>query len=148
MPIRKGRSERLVSATELAEMGLCEMRVVLNHRHGKRTTPVQRDDMKRGIAAHTRYLEQGRAAAGDRRCFVATCVFGADAEETQTLRMFRDVVLQPRWWGRVLIALYYRLAPSLCEVLDQSPSALVGVRWLLRRVVAGGRRALHARSRS
>ncbi|PZQ01932.1 MAG: hypothetical protein DI587_03705 [Variovorax paradoxus] len=138
----------VVSATELAEMGLCEMQIVLNHRHGKRTTAEQRESMQRGNVAHAAYLAQGKAAKSDQRCFVATCVFGADADETQLLRVWRDVVLMPQVWGRTLIVLYYCVSPTACKLLARSPAALSVARHLLRIAVAHCDRSLQRRRRS
>lgn len=119
---RRSRTERAVSATQLAEMGYCEKRMLLAHRLGERTTLAQRQGRARGNEAHLRYFAQG-AAARDRRCFIASCVFGPEALETQQLRGYRDAVLLPRWWGRRLVSLYYRVAPSLCRLLERWPAA-------------------------
>lgn len=135
MRTRRSRTERAVSATQLAEMGYCEQRMLLAHRLGERTTPAQRQARARGDAAHLRYFVQG-AAAKDRRCFIASCVFGPDALETQQLRGYRDAVLMPRWWGRCLVAVYYRTAPSVCRVLERWPAALPLARMALRRFLA------------
>lgn len=128
---RNGRRVE-VSAKALAEMGFCEKRVQLAHLYGDRVTPEQQLARTRGQAAHQRYLEEGMASARDRRCFVATCVFGPEAEETQALRAYRDAVLLHRWWGPWLVAVYYQVAPSVCRVLEWSPMATTGMRWLLR----------------
>jgi len=123
-----------VTATELAEMGFCEMRVLLAHLHGEHTTTEQRKARARGLSAHQQYYEEGKAS-GDRRCFIATCVFGPDAAETQVLRAYRDAVLLPRPWGRWLVQIYYRTAPAVCSFLDRSPAAAAAVRALLRKLV-------------
>lgn len=134
MRSRRSRTERAVSATQLAEMGYCEQRMVLAHRLGERTTPAQRQGRARGNEAHLRYLAQGLAAK-DRRCFVASCIFGPDALETQQLRGYRDAVLLSRWWGRFLVALYYRVAPSMCRLLERWPAALSLTRTALRKLL-------------
>jgi hypothetical protein len=134
MRSRRSRTERAVSATQLAEMGYCEQRMLLAHRLGERTTPAQRQARARGDAAHLRYFAQG-AAAKDRRCFVASCVFGPDALETQQLRGYRDAVLLPRWWGRCLVAVYYRTAPCVCRLLERWPAALSVTRLVLRKLI-------------
>lgn len=131
---RKGPGDE-VSATELAEMGFCEKRIQLAHIYGKHVTPEQREAMARGQVAHKRYLEEGVAATADRRCFVATFVFGQDARETQVLRAYRDAVLLQRRWGRVLVAVYYWVAPTGCRIMERSPRIVVRVRRLLRIVV-------------
>ena len=125
-----------VSATELAEMGFCEKRVQLAHIYGEQATSEQRKAMARGQVAHQRYLEEGLAATADRRCFGATFVFGPDARETQVLRAYRDTVLVRRHWGRVLVAAYYRIAPSVCRVMERLPATVVGARRMLCIVVA------------
>lgn len=135
-----------VSATEMAEMGFCEKRVQLAHMYGEQTTPEQRKAMTRGQAAHQRYLKEGLAATADHRCFVATFVFGPDARETQVLRAYRDAVLLRRRWGRALVAAYYRVAPMGCRVMERSPATVVGVRRLLRIVVARCEKVLGNRS--
>lgn len=142
---RKGPGDE-VSATELAEMGFCEKRVQLAYIYGEQATPEQRQAMARGQEAHQRYLEDGLAATSDRRCFVATFVFGPEARETQVLRAYRDTVLLHRRWGRALVAAYYRVAPTGCRVMERSPATVVGVRRLLRIVVARCEKVLGNRS--
>lgn len=92
--------------------------------------------MARGQVAHQRYWEEGVAATADRRCFVATFVFGPDASETQVLRAYRDAVLLRQCWGRALVAAYYRVAPMGCRIMARSPGIVIGVRGVLRIVVA------------
>lgn len=66
----RARRPDVVSASELAEMGVCERRVLLAHRHGPRRTSAQRGAMRRGLHAHERFHRDGLAAkefAGRRR---------------------------------------------------------------------------------
>ena len=135
MRSRRSTTKRAVSATQLAEMGYCEQRVLLAHRLGERTTLAQRQARERGNEAHLRYFAQGLAAK-DRRCFIASCVFGPDALETQQLRGYRDAVLLPRWWGRCLVAVYYRTAPWVCRLLERWPAGLPLARVMLRSFLA------------
>ncbi|WP_327084829.1 CFI-box-CTERM domain-containing protein [Thauera sp. Sel9] len=74
----------------------------------------------RGRLMHEAYLRHGKSSVADRRCFIATSVFGDDAPETATLRRYRDVVLMRSRWGMCLVDLYYCLRPCLCRVLDHS----------------------------
>ena len=59
---RRARRPDVVSASELAEMGVCERRVLLAHRHGPRRTSAQRRAMRRGLRAHERFHRDGLAA--------------------------------------------------------------------------------------
>ena len=58
----RARRPDAVSASELAEMGVCERRVLLAHRHGLRRTSAQRRAMQRGLRAHARFHRDGLAA--------------------------------------------------------------------------------------
>ncbi len=61
---RRGHGSR-VSATQLAQMGVCEKLVVFEHRHGKRPSEAQRVAIERGLRAHRQFLRQAsRTTAG------------------------------------------------------------------------------------
>jgi hypothetical protein len=124
-----------VSASELAQIGVCERRVKFDRDRGRRRTPEQLQAMERGLRAHKEFYREGQDVprAGG-RCFVATLVFG-EAPETQILRCFRDQVMRPRPLGRRFIVAYYRFAPAVCRFLDRRPSSLPVARALLRAVV-------------
>jgi len=56
-------------------------------------------------------------------CFVASVVYGFDAEETDRLRHFRDTRLTTTGWGRRFIAWYYRsLGPRGAALLRRHPT--------------------------
>ena len=116
---RERRRRTSVSASELAQMGVCERLVVFEHRHGKRSSTEQRAAIRRGLRAHEQFYRDGRdAQTFRRRCFIATTVFG-EGPETEVLREYRDRVLRPHPMGRWLIAAYYRHAPRICLALER-----------------------------
>lgn len=121
----RDRDGSTVSAKELAEMGFCEKRVLLEHRHRRRLTFSQQQAMEGGRRAHAHYYREGVAArsasAADRRCFVAACLFGVSAWETVNLRRYRDAVLRRSRWGGVLVDAYYTFAPIVCVMLRRWP---------------------------
>ena len=132
---KRRRPSASVSASELAQMGLCERLVVFEHRYGKRCLPEQRAAIERGRREHERfYREERTAPAALGRCFIATMVFG-EGPETQTLRAFRDQVLRRGPTGRGLIAIYYRVAPGICRMLERRPWAHSVLRVALQPVV-------------
>jgi len=119
-----------VSASELATMGACERRVVLEHRHGRRVSAAQQDAIRRGSRLHAAFDAQagaGQVGAGS-RCFIATHVFGSRAPQTEALRRYRDGVLRASGPGRLLILWYYRGAPHVCTWLARHPWACAPVR--------------------
>lgn len=46
------------TASQLAEMGYCECKVVLQHRFGMRTSVLRQRAQARGTAEHRRYLDE------------------------------------------------------------------------------------------
>ncbi len=108
-----------LTAKELAEMGFCEKRIQLAHLYGEQVAPEQQLARERGQAGHQRYFEEGMASAQDRRCFVATCLFGQSSREAHALRTYRDTVMLYSRWGRCAVVFYYRIGPAACWILDR-----------------------------
>lgn len=136
---RRSDNGRMVSASDLAQMGRCERLVVFEHLHGSRRTAWQRQARARGLVEHEQFYREGLASTQtDRkgRCFIATCVFG-DAWQTEVLRRFRDEALRPSAWGRRVIRFYYRRAPGICVVLRRWPPLQIPVRMVLGAIATG-----------
>jgi len=55
---RQGRGRASVSASELAQMGVCERLVVFEHHCGKLRTAEQLSAIKRGRRAHRRFYRE------------------------------------------------------------------------------------------
>ena len=131
---------RMVSASDLAQMGRCEKLVVFEHLYGSRRTTRQQRARERGVVEHEHFYREGLAASAQAarkgRCFISTCVFG-EAWQTEVLRRFRDEALRPSAWGRRVIRLYYRGAPSICVVLRRWPPLQVPVRIVLGAIAMG-----------
>lgn len=143
---RKKRKSKTVSASELAQMGVCERLVVFEHHHGRRSTAIQRTATRRGMREHDRFYRDGIGEANRKgRCYIATLVFGEGAE-TGALRSFRDRILRPHASGRRLIGLYYRTAPVLCEVLQRNPWLQPFVRTILKPLVWLAKRSVRGKS--
>lgn len=143
--MRKERRKRpkALSASELAQMGVCERLVVFEHRHGKRSTPAQRAAIRRGLVEHGRFYVNGmRESRKKGRCYIATLIFGF-SWETEALRAFRDRILRPYAPGRWLICAYYRFSPDVCMMLKRWPwlqpvvrAALKPIAWISRVVLS------------
>jgi len=136
---RQKPARNSISATSLATLGLCEHQLGLTLRHGDHKATAQQEVfIARGNVAHERSLHAARAtprgAVTDRRCFIATAVYGPEAEQTNALRAWRDRVLMATRRGRLLIRIYYRLSPRVVHVLDRHPSWMPLVRRLLDRL--------------
>lgn len=79
--------------------------------------------------------------ASDRRCFVASAVYGLDDPRTEELRRFRDARLLPSVVGRFAVRIYYFTSPLLVFALEHLPSLAGPVRRLVDLLRAGLRRA-------
>lgn len=127
--------DEFVSASELAQMGVCERVVRFDALHGRKMTRPRKRSAARGIAEHARFYEESVAAIGARRrkgyCFIATLALG-NCDDTDALRAYRDLVLRRSWFGRWLIGTYYRMGPALCLILGRSPRMLSAVAGLVR----------------
>lgn len=92
-----------VSASELAQMGVCERMVWFDHLYGRRFTPQRRMAAARGQRLHQHFYEQGIRQKQGTRCCVAAHVFGDPSPEVAALRKYRDEVLRSTRYGQVLI---------------------------------------------
>lgn len=133
---RKFRKKaKSVSASELAQMGVCERLLVFEHRYGRRHTAAQRAAIRRGLKEHDLFYRDGVKMSEKRgRCYIATLVFGA-GQETAVLRLFRDRILHPNTTGRWLILAYYKTAPAVCTMLERWPWLQPIVRLMLQPIV-------------
>lgn len=132
---KENKNPYYVPATELASLGYCETKMVLKHRVGDRVTATQQDARDEGNAAHARFDRVARAShnapAADKRCFVATCVYGRDDPRTQALREWRDTTLLAHATGVVLVNIYYIVAPWVVACVVYLPATRPILRWLV-----------------
>lgn len=131
---------RTVSASELAQMGVCERLVLFEHLYGQRRSAQQRKGIAQGNREHRRFFREGQGQPVRKGwCFIATLIYG-DEREVSVLRVFRDRVLRSSIFGRGVILLYYCAAPLVCRMLVGHPWLIRLVRALLRPVVWMGAR--------
>jgi hypothetical protein len=109
----------------------CEQKAVYDQELGDARPLSIRAKAFGGTIEHLRFQAEGQTRqAIDKRCFIASQIYGIDAEETGWLRAWRDRFLVPRRVGRIAVAAYYRVGPMLIP-------ALAGSRLLTHLVRAG-----------
>ena len=117
-----GADTESISAGELAKMGLCEKQIRLRQLLGprkvcSRRAAAQREGVVEHAAMHSAAKNESKSP-----CFIATSIYGIDAAETDFLRDFRDAKLLPKWWGRPLVILYYRVSPLIVTIIERHPT--------------------------
>lgn len=130
------RESEYLPASKLAAMGYCETQMLLEKRYGKRQTKAQAKASREGRQEHARFdrvvvSEHNRTVASsqDKRCFIATAVYGGSDPRTQSLRDWRDLHLAPHWWGRICIWFYYATSPWIAGFLAKHESLARPVRY-------------------
>ncbi len=78
-------------------------------------------------------IDEGCAA--DNETCPAAAVLGENDERLDALRDFRDTTLAESPAGRLLIRTYYRLGPSVCELLESSPALRTRSKALLEALI-------------
>ena len=145
----QSRCDHYVKASELAQLGACERVVRFQMELGRKETAAQAEAVQRGLAAHETFYAESLAVAARSehkgKCFIATLTLGA-GPETAALRAYRDVVLRRSAVGRRFIAVYYRMGPSLCELLRRVPAMQRPVRAALRLLARFAVRAVARRT--
>ena len=139
--------KRFVSASELAEMGFCEKKVLLTHRLGRRVSVARLDAQSMGLEAHGDFHRDAfhvapavKSSVAKPWCFIASELFGQGAWETGALRMGRDRILRKSAAGRAFIGFYYRRSPGIARWLHRHPRSRAISRATLRPVAAVLRR--------
>jgi hypothetical protein len=83
---------------------------------------------KSGLAARAK---AGMDAYDGGSCFIATEIYGREADEVQLLRQLRDRRLLPNKFGRRLVSVYYRVSPSIIPLMRRSSLVRVPLRALV-----------------
>ena len=127
------RKSKWVSASDVGRASYCPHYLELKE---KRTKPSQEsiEARAKGEVSH----EELNLQAEDRRCFVATHLYGSDHPNTCLLREYRDQRLASHTTGRVFITVYYAISPYLVIAARKLPLISRFMRyfvdWNIRRI--------------
>lgn len=120
--------------TDLAALAACERQAAFDHRLGRKRSRAWRRRAEEGENEHRRYSRRlaVEKSMSDPRCFIASAVFGPDANETNALRAWRDLNLLDTAFGRAFVASYYFVSPPIAAVLSRARALRAAARFLLR----------------
>ncbi len=127
------RKSKWVSASDVGRASYCPHYLELKE---KRTKPSQEsiEARAKGEVSH----EELNLQAEDRRCFVATHLYGSDHPNTCLLREYRDQRLASHTTGRGFITVYYAISPYLVIAARKLPLISRFMRyfvdWNIRRI--------------
>lgn len=120
--------------TDIVSSTYCEQKMIFDRTRGRVATKAVRAKQEEGIKQHHRFEQRGRSGS-DRRCFIATAVYGPEAPETNFLRSWRDQTLMARPLGRAFVRLYYRASPAFVSLLERHALLAQAMRFALGRVI-------------
>jgi len=119
-----------VAVTQLVNMTKCENQTLLNTVYKPKLANDVKQRQKEGISDHKKFEKLNNKYANnsqrvisemnkssDRRCYVATAIFGNHSPETTVLRKWRDQTLSQYYVGRLFIQAYYKTSPMLLRVM-------------------------------
>lgn len=107
--------EDWVAASAAGRAAFCPKYLELK-KNGSTVSDAAKAARARGEIEHENFNAQIKSQTADRRCFIASHLYGVDDPRTEALRRFRDVHLMPNRPGRVFVRAYYALSPALVRV--------------------------------
>jgi len=130
-------TQKHYTITEIVGTIYCEQKAVFDHTYGEAKPLSVKAKAWAGTVEHYRFQGEGHArqVMADRRCYVATYIYGDSGIETLALRLWRDQVLRTTPTGRLAIAIYYVVSPALVRMLGRSTLATRLVKGLLDRLI-------------
>lgn len=131
------------SISDIVAAVYCEQKLVFDRELGDASPEHIRMRAEEGIIEHRRFEREGQirvlldkpGKTIDKRCFVASCLYGIDAPETIVLRKWRDDKLLQSGTGRWLVRSYYRISPRLVTLIDRHGWLVRPIRLLLDWIV-------------
>jgi hypothetical protein len=100
-----------VSASDVGRASYCPHYLELKNKGAKPSVEAIVARVK-GEESH----EQLNKDANDRRCYIASHLYGIDDPRANLLRGFRDSCLLEYFLGRAFISIYYLISPTLVSV--------------------------------
>jgi len=127
----KRRAKKVwVSASDVGRAAFCPHYLELKKR-GVKASKQAEEARARGNASH----DELNRMAQDKRCYIASHLYGLDDGRTDALRSFRDNTLLRHRPGKVLVNIYYSLSPTLVTISSRSPAAERCLRYMVNGIV-------------
>ena len=127
----KRRAKKIwVSASDVGRAAFCPHYLELKNK-GVKASKQAKTARARGDASH----DELNRMAQDKRCYIASHLYGIDDGRTNALRSFRDNTLLRHRPGKVLVNIYYCLSPTLVKISSRSAVAEHCLRYMVNGIV-------------
>jgi len=127
----KKRTKKIwVSASDVGRAAYCPHYLELKNR-GVKASRQAEASRARGNASH----DELNRIAQDKRCYIASHLYGIDDDRTEALRAFRDNTLLCHRPGKVLVNIYYSLSPTLVTISSRCPAAERCLRYMINGII-------------
>lgn len=127
----KKRAKKIwVSASDVGRAAFCPHYLELKNRGVKASRQAEASRAK-GDASH----DQLNRMAQDKRCYIASHLYGIDDSRTEALRSFRDKNLLNHRPGKILVNIYYRLSPTLVSISSHISAVDQCLRFIVNGIV-------------
>jgi len=110
-------SRKYTKASDIGSAAYCP--ATIHNKHKKLIET--RQSFKKKIEGEKAHSTLNDAVERDRRCFIATAIYGENAKKTSQLRTWRDEALLYKWYGHFIVFIYYRLSPHIVNIIKVSP---------------------------
>lgn len=110
-----------ISPTELCKIVKCEKQMVLDDIYENKKSELSEKRIKEGLKEHKKFDNINNI---DKRCYIATAIYGQDSPKTNLLREWRDKKLKVNWYGKIIVKIYYFISPYL---VNYSPQFILNI---------------------
>lgn len=110
-----------ISPSELCKIVKCENQMVLDDIYENKKSDLTEKRIKEGLKEHRKFDNLNNM---DKRCYIATAIYGQDSPKTNLLRQWRDKKLKVSWYGKIIIKVYYFISPYLVKY---SPKLILNI---------------------
>ncbi len=122
---RHSRKKRYHSISDIISAVYCEQKLMFDRRLGDASLDFVRRRAVEGVIEHRRFeieekirvLQNKPGQQIDKRCFIASSIYGIDSLEAVTLRKWRDDVLLQSVMGRMFVNWYYWFSPLMVSTM-------------------------------
>ena len=117
MSYQKKDKRAWVSASKAGRAEFCPHYLELE----RKKHSVSKNTAAARIKGDAKHDALNKRAGEDKRCYVASHLYGVDDERTVLLRAYRDNRLKASSPGQLFIKVYYRLSPALILIARKVP---------------------------